>query len=90
MRGAQGSRIGYSSTRITTATTTPVKATSGSLVRLIVEVALTGTVTINDAVGTKTILPVALPVGVYPLEFACAGKIELVTSAADRVVAVWE
>lgn len=80
----------YRSTRITTNTTTAVKATGGTLHGVIVEVAPTGTVTFNDAVGTKIILPVAFPIGLYLLDIGFAGKIEIVTSAADRVVAIFD
>lgn len=81
---------GYRVTRITTATTTAVKAASGVLNRLVVEVATTGTVTINDNTGTKVILPTSWPAGVVNLDIGLAGKIEIVTSAADRVVAIYD
>jgi hypothetical protein len=81
---------GYRSSRITTATTTQVKTSVGTVIRVLIEVALVGTVTFNDSTGTKTILPVALPAGLYDLNIAFAGKIEVVTSAADRVVVVYD
>lgn len=83
-------RLGLASTRITTAATTPVKDKTGTVHRVIVEVATTGTVTLNDGSGARLILPIGTPIGSYELNIAFPGKIEVVTSAADRVVVVWE
>jgi hypothetical protein len=87
---ARGDRGGYRSARITSAATTAVKATVGVLRFLVIEVATTGTVTINDSTGTKMILPAAWAAGQLRLDLAMAGKIEIITSAADRVVAVYD
>lgn len=81
----------YPSTRITTATTTPCLAGSGSLGGVFVEAALTGTVTIYDhpsaASGTvKCILPIGTPAGFHKLPFALSLGATAVTSAADRVI----
>jgi hypothetical protein len=81
---------GRQSTRITTGTTTAVKATAGRVVRVIVEAAATGTVTFNDSLGARLILPIAFPAGSFEVDIEFAGKIEVVTSAADRVVVVWQ
>lgn len=86
----RGDRGGYRSNRITTATTTAVKATVGVLRFLLVEVATTGTITVNDSTGTKLILPAAWAAGLYRLDLGMAGKIEIVSSAADRVVAIYD
>ena len=80
---------GYRSSRITTATTTAVKATGGIVRHVLVEVALTGTATFNDRVGTKLILPIGAA-GLYHLDMLFAGKIEVVTSATDRLVVVYD
>lgn len=79
-------------TRITTAATTVAFMGRGVLKALIVEAALTGTVTVydnNSAAGTiLAILPIGFPAGAHWLGFNCATGCTLVTSAADRVVAV--
>lgn len=81
----------YPSTRITTATTTPCLAGSGSLGGVFVEAALTGTLTIYDhpsaASGTvKCILPIGTAAGFHKLPFALSLGATAVTSAADRVI----
>lgn len=83
-------RVGLPSVRITSATTTAVKATTGTVHRLIVEVATAGITTFNDVLGSKLILPAAIPVGFYELNMAFTGKIEVVTAGADRLVVVYE
>lgn len=83
-------RLGLAAARITTATTTAVKAGGGSVHRVIVEVATAGIVTFNDNLGAKMIWPLAWPVGVYELNIAFSGKIEVVTAGADRLVVVYE
>jgi hypothetical protein len=90
MGGRQVRQRGYRSTRITTATTTAVKAGTGVLAKVFVEVATTGITTFNDGVGTKMIWPAAIPVGLYNLDVEFAGKIEIVTAAADRIVAIFD
>ena len=89
-RGNSPARVGLNSTRITTATTTAVSAKGGTVHRVIVEVATAGIVTFNDALGAKTIWPVAWPVGIYELNIGFAGKIEVVTAGADRLVVIHE
>ena len=76
-------------TRITTATTTAVKAGTGVIHRIIVGTATTGTITFNDAVGTKVILATTLPLGSYEMNIEFAGKIEVVTAATGDVTIVW-
>ena len=87
-------RAGLLSNRTTTGVTTPVKGTAGSVHRVIIEVALTGTATFNELVNGATtavlILPIAFPAGSYEFNIAFRGKIEVVTSAADRLVVVYE
>jgi hypothetical protein len=83
-------RVGLNSTRITTATTTAVSAKGGTVHRVVVEVATAGITTFNDALGAKTIWPAAWPVGIHELNIGFAGKIEVVTAGADRLVIVWE
>ena len=76
-------------TRITTATTTAVKAGTGVVHRIIVGAATTGTITFNDAVGTKVIFATTLPLGSYEMNIEFAGKIEVVTAATGDVTIVW-
>jgi len=83
-------RFGLPSTRITSATTTTVKATTGMVHRIVIEVALAGIVTFNDNDGAVLILPVAIPAGSYELNLAFNGKIEVVTAGADRLVVAYE
>lgn len=78
--------------RITTAATTVAFMGRGTLKALVVEVALTGTVTVYDnnaANGTILfVLPIGFPAGVHRLGVDCAAGCTIVTSAADRVVAI--
>lgn len=90
MRGASAPRVGLPAVRITTATTTAVKTGGGSVHQVIIEAALTGTATLNDGLGTKVLLPIGFPAGSYQLDIAFATKIEVVTSAADKLVVVYE
>lgn len=81
----------YPSTRITTATTTPCLAGSGSIGGFFVEVALTGTATVYDhpsaASGTvKTILPIGTVAGFQKFPASVSQGVTVVTSAADRIV----
>lgn len=80
------------STRITTATTTTLFAGRGTLKRVLIEAALTGTATIYDnTAGSSTIvtiLPIGFPAGSHMLGAECAVGCTIVTSAADRIVAL--
>ena len=76
-------------TRITTATTTAVKAGTGIIHRIIIGATAAGTITLNDSVGTKMVLGVSFPIGSYELNIECAGKIEIVTGAATDCTIVW-
>jgi hypothetical protein len=76
--------------RITTATTTQVKAKSGVLHRVLVEVTTAFTITFNDALGTKFVFPASIPVGLYPIEAEFAGKIEVVTAGASNLTCFFE
>lgn len=88
---ADTQRISNSGTplRISSATTTLVAAGRGVLKALVVEVPLTGIVTIYDntsAAGTILhILPVGWPAGVYPFGDDFTTGITIVTAAADRL-----
>lgn len=79
-------------TRITTATTTLLFSGRGTLKRLLVEANATGTVTIYDSLAASgtilAILPIGFPAGSHELGIECAVGCTVVTSAADRVVAV--
>jgi hypothetical protein len=88
--GHRTDRGGYRSTRITSATTTTVKAGAGIVLGFYVEVALAGIVTFNDSTGAKLILPAAIPVGFHALDIGFAGKIEVVTAGTDRIVIIWD
>lgn len=78
------------STRITSAATTIALASPGALLGVLVEVALTGTLTIYDntaASGTIiTILPIGTPAGYYRLPRKITTGVTGVTSASDRAV----
>jgi hypothetical protein len=76
-------------TRITTATTTAVKAGTGIVHRIVIGATAAGTITLNDLVGTKLVLGVSYPVGSHQLDIECAGKIEIVTGAASDITIVW-
>jgi hypothetical protein len=82
-------RVGLPTARITSATTTTIQG-SRALHRVVVETALAGTATFNDGTGTKMILPVGYVSGVHELNMAFASKLEVITSAADRLVLVYE
>lgn len=75
--------------RITTAATTNAKGGSGCLTRLVVEAALTGTVTFYDNIaGSGTvllILPIGFAAGVYPVMIPFGTGLTAVTSEADRL-----
>jgi hypothetical protein len=76
-------------TRITTATTTAVKTGTGTVIRIIIGATAAGTITLNDAVGTKLVLGTSYPVGSYELNIECAGKIEIVTGSTSDITVVW-
>lgn len=76
-------------TRISTATTTAVKAGTGVVHRIIIATTAAGTITLNDAIGAKLVLGASYPIGSYELNIECAGKIEVVTGAASDVTVVW-
>jgi hypothetical protein len=76
-------------TRITTATTTVVKAGTGTIHRIVIGATAAGTITLNDGVGTKLVLGVSFPVGSYELNIECATKIEIVTAGASDLTIVW-
>jgi len=76
------------SVRITTATTTAVKAAGGVVHRIVIGATAAGTITLNDGVGTKLVLGTSYPVGSYELNIECATKIEVVTGAASDITVV--
>jgi hypothetical protein len=78
-----------SATRITSATTTAVKAVSGEVHQVIIGATAAGTITFNDSVGAKLVLGASYPVGSYHVGIRFAGKIEVVTGAASDVTIVW-
>lgn len=79
----------FNFTRITTATTTLVKTGAGIMAGIFVEAALTGTVTVYDAltaVGTPPwILPAGTVAGFHPFPWQFGVGCTVVTSAADRI-----
>lgn len=81
------------STRITTATTTAVKAQSGEVHRIIIGATAAGAITFNQTINGSTVpvlvLGVSYPVGSYDIGIRFAGKIEVVTAAASDVTIVW-
>lgn len=82
--------VGDRSARFTGAATNAAKTTGGVLKRLIIGTTAAGTITINDAVGTKAVLKASMPEGVYELNLLCAGKIEVVTAAASDITVTFE
>jgi len=88
MKLSEGPR--YNSTRITTATTTVVKSGTGTLHGFFINVAVAATITFNDAIGTKWVLPASFPVGCYVgIDAGFAGKIEVVTAGASDITILW-
>lgn len=80
------------SARITTATTTVLMAEPGSLMDVLIEADLTGTVTFYDdpasATGTPPIiLPIGFKAGYYKMPQPMTAGCVIVTSAADRLSA---
>lgn len=79
-------------TRITTATTTACRNSSGSIRRIIVKAVLTGTVSIYNHPSTASnlidVLPVGLAVGSYNLGYDMSNGVVVVTSAADNITIV--
>ena len=76
-------------TRITTATTSAIKAGTGVVHRIVIAGGTLGTITLNDNVGTKLVFDATVPRGSYELNIECAGKIEVVTGAATDITVVW-
>lgn len=76
-------------TRISSATTTPVRTGVNTLVRLVVEQDTVGITTFYDAVtatGTPPlILPVGFKAGVYQLDLPLSVGLTIVTAGADRL-----
>jgi hypothetical protein len=89
--GAQSpARSGLKSARLTTALTFAAKVGSGTVHRVIVEAALTGSVTFQDFLGPRLIMAVGFPPGAHEINIAFVGVIEVVTASADRLVVVYE
>lgn len=85
----QNAQAANRATRITTGTTTAVKAGTGVVHRIVIGTTAAGTITLNDSVGTKLVLGASYPVGSYELNIECGGKIEIVTGAASDITVVW-
>lgn len=79
----------FRAARITTATTTAVKATTGIVHRIVIATTAAGTITLNDGSGALLVLGASYPVGSYELNIECRGKIEIVTGAASDITVVW-
>ena len=87
------SETGSRSVRITTATTTAVKAGTGVLRRLIVGTTAAGTITVTDGMATPTtllVLGASIPVGVYELNLLCPSGIRVITGAASDITVTFE
>jgi len=82
--------VGDRSVRITAATTTAVLAKGGVLKRIIVGTTAAGTITVNDALGTKLVLKASVAEGTYEMNLLCAGKIEVVTGAASDITVTFD
>lgn len=77
------------SKRITTATTTVVKAGRGIILRVIVGTTAAGTITVQDAAGTVAcVLKASIAEGVYELGMELGG-ITVVTGAASDITVVY-
>lgn len=83
------SQVSHRATRITTATTTAVKAGTGTLHRIVIGATTAFTITVNDGLGTKLVLGASYPVGSYELNIECVGKIEIVTGGASDITVTW-
>lgn len=80
---------GYRYNRITTATTTAVKAGTGVLRGVMLDTTVASTITFNDVLGTVMEWPASFPVGCYHgLDILFVGKIEVVTAGASHLT-VW-
>lgn len=81
------------STRITTATTTAVKAQGGEVHRIIIGTTAAGTITLNQTINGSTaavvVFKASMPEGSYEIGIRFAGKIEVVTAGASDVTIVW-
>lgn len=80
----------FSKTYISTATTTAVKTTSGTLRRIVLGETAAGAITISDSLGTFAVLKASAVEGTYDFDVTCVGKIEVVTAAASKLTVVWE
>lgn len=76
----------FTPTRITTATTTHVKASAGVIGGYTIEAVLAGTVTVNDNATTILLLPIGTPAGFYPFPAAFLTSLNVITSTTDRIV----
>ena len=75
---------------IATATTTAVKASGGTLHRIVVGETAAGAITVNDTNGTVAVLKASVAEGTYDFGLICVGKIEVVTAAASKLTVVYE
>jgi len=79
----------YGSSRITLAETRIVRNEGGVVQRVSINAVSTGTITLNDSIGTRLVLGANYPVGVYDFAIEFAGKIEVVTTAACDLTVFW-
>ncbi len=81
------------SVRITTATTTVVKATTGVLKRLVIGTTAAGAITITDNKApplTLAVFKASMPEGVYELNLLCSSGIRVITAAASDITVTYE
>lgn len=79
---------GYQVTVISTATTTPVKASPGYTKGFRILANLAGTLTINDGTGQVIVFPIGTTADWYPFPKKFSTDIEFITSAADDLYVV--
>lgn len=70
--------------------TTAVKATGGTVLGILILATVASTVTFNDLVGARLVLPASFPIGYYPLGVTFRGKIEVVTAGATNLLVIFD
>jgi hypothetical protein len=78
------------SVRITTATTTVVKATPGMLYRIIIGTTAAGAITVNDGAAVIAVLKASISEGSYALGVHFRTSLSIVTAAASDITVVYE
>jgi UPF0716 family protein affecting phage T7 exclusion len=83
--------VGDRSVRITTATTTTVKSSTGVLKQILIANSAAGTILVQDGAGTtRAAFKASMPAGSYPLNLLLAGAIRIVTGAASDITVTYD